>query len=524
MEYETTRRYSHNAPLGFPHYYFTDRNMPLSMSQVSRTDPRNCPLGGPVDGPRIRGSMGRDEGTMENAQSRRRIAVACARCRKRKIRCSGDPGNNSGCQNCKLAGVDMSHCQFHRVGSDDATQIIANRNIASNMAFMTNPNEMMPIYNAVSSPFYNRSVSANQYPQLDTKAVFPQAWTTISYSEDTSPVEAYTLDPPTTYMSSQNTMVNAYGDNYRWNQPVRKSSQAGPHAYMDQDSPLASSYSTHGLPYIQTNYRGAVGTEAQSPLNMASLHSALPQRPQPRQMQIPEMAAPPQRHLPVPLPSPAQTSRNVVDQLQDQRLRSAQIMGGSSLNATGSYARLPMAWGTHEPSLPDIQGNTSTDATSAELVSSTASSVPTSGTTDGVMGYMPAASAVDETVAESSPTSSQQQPLNFSNSTLLDTMPAPATATPYSNFREYSRATSSSTEQMSLLARQTSNSDIYSYSKQQSTGDPSNEASLVSGHQYTPLSQPQTQHVASLEGPRRETFGTRDVLHRASMTNLGRTY
>lgn len=42
----------------------------------------------------------------------------CSRCRKRKIKCSGDPGANSngqGCQNCKSAGIDPGQCQFLRV-------------------------------------------------------------------------------------------------------------------------------------------------------------------------------------------------------------------------------------------------------------------------------------------------------------------------------------------------------------------------------------------------------------------------
>jgi hypothetical protein len=76
MDYDTTRRYSHNAPLGFPHYYFTERNMPLAISHVSRTDPRNCPVGGPAGGSRGRGNLGREDGAMETGQSRRRIAVA----------------------------------------------------------------------------------------------------------------------------------------------------------------------------------------------------------------------------------------------------------------------------------------------------------------------------------------------------------------------------------------------------------------------------------------------------------------
>jgi hypothetical protein len=54
---------------------------------------------------------------MEPGTVRRRIPVACARCRTRKILCSGDPGNGSGCQNCQQDGIDPATCQPHQVRS-----------------------------------------------------------------------------------------------------------------------------------------------------------------------------------------------------------------------------------------------------------------------------------------------------------------------------------------------------------------------------------------------------------------------
>ncbi|KAL6915636.1 hypothetical protein FSHL1_007085 [Fusarium sambucinum] len=50
---------------------------------------------------------------------RKRIAVACGRCRKRKIRCSGDTGNGGPCTNCKNAGYEP--CQFLRVASQETS-------------------------------------------------------------------------------------------------------------------------------------------------------------------------------------------------------------------------------------------------------------------------------------------------------------------------------------------------------------------------------------------------------------------
>ncbi|KAH6641924.1 hypothetical protein F5144DRAFT_483935 [Chaetomium tenue] len=59
-----------------------------------------------------------DQLDSESAPQRKRIAVACGRCRKRKIRCSGDPGQGHPCTNCKNAGVES--CQFLRVSSREA--------------------------------------------------------------------------------------------------------------------------------------------------------------------------------------------------------------------------------------------------------------------------------------------------------------------------------------------------------------------------------------------------------------------
>ncbi|KAL1304296.1 hypothetical protein AAFC00_000701 [Neodothiora populina] len=54
----------------------------------------------------------------DNSQgARKRSQIACARCRKRKIKCSGDPGNATGCQACRSSGADVRECTFERVGT-----------------------------------------------------------------------------------------------------------------------------------------------------------------------------------------------------------------------------------------------------------------------------------------------------------------------------------------------------------------------------------------------------------------------
>ncbi|KAF3762870.1 hypothetical protein M406DRAFT_72844 [Cryphonectria parasitica EP155] len=56
-----------------------------------------------------------DTQTEETTPPRKRIAVACGRCRKRKIRCSGDSGGGQPCDNCKNSGTEQ--CLFLRVRS-----------------------------------------------------------------------------------------------------------------------------------------------------------------------------------------------------------------------------------------------------------------------------------------------------------------------------------------------------------------------------------------------------------------------
>ena len=46
------------------------------------------------------------------------MIIQCSRCRKRKIKCSGDPGNGQNCQNCKNANTEPGVCQFLRVWFD----------------------------------------------------------------------------------------------------------------------------------------------------------------------------------------------------------------------------------------------------------------------------------------------------------------------------------------------------------------------------------------------------------------------
>jgi hypothetical protein len=228
---------------------------------------------------------------------------------------------------------------------------------------------------------YNTPYSRQQYPQLDTKPSYPSAWTE-PYSEDTSPIENYGINQAAAYLSNplsnpaSMSSASMYPPSYRWTSPNPKPLQHGTNSCFNQNS----SFPTHGLPYEVSSSRLNTSSKALSPLNMGSMQMALPERPHPRQLQHSD-ASVPRRQLPIPQPSPAQTSRNVVDQLQDARLRSAQA---STIDSRASFAKPVLSWNVDVENQINIAGATSIDTTPH-------TNTPGQGTgnADGVMSYVP---------------------------------------------------------------------------------------------------------------------------------------
>jgi hypothetical protein len=476
--------------------------MPMATTNSMRPDPRVYPTGGPVGGSKSRPGLGREEHA-DGGQARRRIALACARCRKRKIRCSGDPGNGSGCSSCKQAGVEPAECQFHRVGSDFAPIVLDNREIANNLRSIATSQQMVPIYNHANGPLYSRT---EHHP-------YPQAWT-VPYSEDTSPVDTYNLDQSTAYLPDQGLEnPHTYNSNCQWSQVSDKPYQGGPNAYTEHDPvPVLAA---PGLPYVQTNIQTAA--ETLSPLNMTALQASLPGGSHLRPVHSSDQIVP-RRQLPMPQPSPAQLSRNVVDQLQDQRLRSNKITGMSSHGRSRPFPKLALPFGGdgEAKAAAHIQNPGSDLATQVTVSASTTNSP------DGTMGYLPIAPSVSQEATLEARTQAQ---LNFSTSSLFEVMPAPAIPNTYSNFRNYDLPTCSSTETLTIPARQNSQTGIYEFTpKCDSSGTPANGSVLVSGHPYTPLSPNGLHHQPSLRGLPQSSLETKALSHRASTPNLNRGY
>jgi hypothetical protein len=389
-------------------------------------------------------------------------------------------------------------------------------NMAHSLSGMANAPNMMSIYSAGgSNTMYPRPMSAQQYPQLDTKSVYPSAWT-VPYSEDTSPVD-YSLDQPAAYLPNPTPMTSThiYGPSCRWTHPTAKPLPSGT-AYFDSEA----AYTTHGLPYSHSNGRLNTASDALSPLNtgMSSLNLSLPERPHPRQHH-PLDSNVPQRQLPMPQPSPAQNSRNIVDQLQDARLRSTHAISASTLDSRSSFAKPLLPWSAEAENQINVTDATSSDSTS-QVMAPALSDNP-----EGAMGYLPTTTSMTDE-ARATSTASQMQ-LNFSTAGLLDPINVSAPANTYSYLRQ-SRPTGSPTAQ---LARQSSQNNLYSFDINPSTkrnsfgGESSNESTLVSGHRYTPLSHSQSQSSPNGHNVHRESCQSRNAqLHRASMSNLNSTY
>ncbi|KAH8728433.1 hypothetical protein GQ44DRAFT_47266 [Phaeosphaeriaceae sp. PMI808] len=512
LGYDVARRYrTQNVPLQA--YYLDERRSPLACARQARADPQIYTLrGSVVDSSRRPLDMERDEPTIDGGPVRRRIAVACARCRKRKIRCSGDPGNGIGCKSCRSAGVDALSCQFHRVGSDNVHKVMSSYHQAHTSTETGSSNGSIPISPAMTNnAIHSRSLTSQTYPHNDNRSMYPTAWS-VPYAEDTSPVETFGLDqaylpnPNLTANTSTLATTSMYSPHDRWNTHNSKLFNRGTNTCYDQ----SASYSANCPPYMQnSSVRATATNEVASPLSLVSLRMALPERQCPRQYPLTDSLAP-QRQLPMPQSSQTQTSRNAVDQLQDERLRSRPSINTSHGVASTAVMKKRLSWSTDgDEAMPTPKSVGIT----TQLLATTDASLPYAGPVMSIGDVM-------ET------TGNEEHPLSFSSSSLVDSMTASVPASTYSNFRETRIQGSPSTQ----MARHDSQTNLYSFnpdsvSKRKSyNSESSNDCKLVGGHQYQPLIQTQPQCLSSVEILQRESFENRNVPLRVSMRPLNSSF
>jgi hypothetical protein len=368
---------------------------------------------------------------------------------------------------------------------------------------MNTSNSVMPLYPVVDNEStYSRPATSQSYPPLDTRSTYPSTWTT-PYSEETSPVETYGLEHSGSYLSNTVPVTNSnlYAPSYRWTYPTSRPFQQATDVYYDQN-PYSG---THGLPYTPSKNRAAVPSEPHSPMNTMSMSFSeltLPSRPDPRQQHRPAEGV--ARQLPFPRADPAQTSRNAVDNLQDQRLRSSQ-------GSNASFLRPLQPWNPNNDALANAVSTASTD-----------NPIPVSASADGALEFL--ATAAIESNTGTTVTSSSPE-LNFTSSSLLDAMTAPAPSTTYSNFREIR----SNGKLSACLTRHDSQTNLYSYAsnpkRDSVSDDTSNDCKLVNGRQYEPLAHQVPKDSSVPESLHRESYDKGNgPLHRASMGNLNTSF
>ncbi|PGG98183.1 hypothetical protein AJ79_08953 [Helicocarpus griseus UAMH5409] len=175
------------------------RGMSYPIPQAMRADGQQELSGG--YGGRLN-STAEPEAKSSGAPSRRRIQLACTRCRRRKIKCSGDIGNGQ-CTNCRNAG--SPHCEFLRVNSF-RTQ--AKATYSSAWPYPAAGPLMTP-YGSGSGYETQATSRANIHSIPATFPLFPKAQCSYEHSTQFSPV---TRGP---YMSA--CPINYDGDSVSYN-------------------------------------------------------------------------------------------------------------------------------------------------------------------------------------------------------------------------------------------------------------------------------------------------------------------
>jgi hypothetical protein len=382
-----------------------------------------------------------------------------------------------------------------------------NFQIAQSLTGMAHSNRMLPMYSTTTSnAMYARPISSQTYAQLDAKPAFPSAWTIPPYSEEISSVETYGLGQSSAYLTNPMPMStpmpmtnsNMYNPGCRWTHPTTRAFQQAPNLYYDQET------SYNGLSYESSHT--VRDTDLDSPLNMTSLRMALPDRPHPRRSSGADGIAP-QRQLPFPQPpNPVQTSRkNVLDELQGQRLRSGQAASVSSMGRSAFFVKPLLNLSAHNSS----QINVSTATSSATPVS-----MPN--TADGALDFL----ATTATDRDASVPGTTQLQLNFNSPALFDPLITPAPSASYSTFRE----------ERPHMPRQNSETNLYSFNPDSATkrnstdGEESHDCKLVNGQSYIPLTGQPQQSTIVPESLQRESFENRQVSLLTSMTNLSSSF
>lgn len=370
-------------------------------------------------------------------------------------------------------------------------------NLVQGRANMASGHNTMPMYSTGGDGPYRRS-SLNEpflqsegrfgYPPLDSKPLYEPAWT-APYGDDTSPINDYSFDQSQLYLQTTAASLGSSSCDIscRCMPQSARLSQPTTSYYSD----YGHTYISDSLPHLKTDIPTVTANEPMSPLNMSSLQLTLPERPRQRQTQPTEVPLAPRRRLPAPTPRSGHGLYHALDHQQDQRLRSSQTFGTPSFSETtpsnaytGSLAKPLLPWTTANENLV----NAVNEAASANMPSpATTSQLPATIANNTSDPF----SAGTSTNKGSTITRTPSQDLRFDTFPLLDPSLTATTSIAYSNFRGSRDLSVSPT--VTQVSRNNSSPSLYTHSggsKRPSFLETGSSNTLVSGRQYTPLSQP----------------------------------
>ncbi|CAK3764856.1 transcriptional regulatory [Lecanosticta acicola] len=457
---------------------------------------------------------------MPPGHSRRRIQVACSRCRRRKIKCTGDPGDGSGCSACRSAGADKNACTFIRVGSHQLPVPAVDMIPASTLPAS---NANVPAYGADATVgAYDTSLyqSQNQHrpslPTLQTRTAYPE------YDNyNTSPLDEYTYASSTVPRQSVSSAYNT--GNFRpWTSGSVSAPVTSTSMYYEPGAAFSFGdlHAAGPFPSTPTGRLPSVTAEAFSSLNMASLHSSLPTQ------------TVQERRLPVPYTqSYQQSSFSTADVPQIRPLGSVPEQQ-PRVHISGIHSRHGMPWSHDGAQERAVSRSGSMNSISAAqyhgLPMATAGAATNSSLmTEPILGYQFGATSSSPAV---SPTSGPALSESFPNTSSTSTMPG--MLAPFSSLRaSYSNYTGNDDQQppRPSSSREAASTSLYSYSsgvdKYESRQSPPDETPTPQ-HRYAQLRHPQPQHAASLDELRRRASHDQRAAtaHRMSVSNLNARY
>ncbi|KAI7680238.1 hypothetical protein KC319_g2289, partial [Hortaea werneckii] len=268
--------------------------------------------------------------------ARRRISVACSRCRRRKIKCSGNPGDGTGCQACRASGADVSACHFNRVNSHELSmtgvEVYPPGSIAGNTPHSAAyASDTGSVTGAGWIGTHHQPMQRPSLPTLHTRSSFVDGYDQY----ENSPVDSYTH--ASSSMPRQDSYSSSYPnyENYRaWSTSSAMMSTPASAGYHEQPSSYSFGNLTAPFPQHGGSRLPSVTSDTFGSMNMSSLHSSLP------------VHTAQERRLPAPYtityPN-AQTQHPSTQQLPDIRTIGS-ISSEPRVHIHGIHSRNAMPW------------------------------------------------------------------------------------------------------------------------------------------------------------------------------------